>query len=279
MQTKQKHCWIPAALLIVMLLVTAGDAWAITRRHDRADSNYTNLANNVHAYGGLVSGSGWIGSGTLISPSWVLTAGHVVTGGPMSFVTSAGSITVDQQEPYGASDIGLAHLSSPITTIAPVKLYDLSYGTELGQECIILGAGHTGTGLTGQTGGGGTRRAAQTYVHANNWYGDSLITWFRSPTGGAANLEGGSAQGDSGGGLLLEADGEWTIAGVMSQVWSGGTGGDTYGKYNTGGVYVPSAPLNDWIRSFATDAMVIPEPLTLTLLGLAGLVMLLKRRR
>ncbi len=50
---------------------------AITIRHDTPDSSYTNLANSTYPQGGLVSGSGWIGNGTLISPNWILTAGHV----------------------------------------------------------------------------------------------------------------------------------------------------------------------------------------------------------
>ena len=58
-------------------------------------------------------------------------------------------------------------MTSPITSIDPVKLYSLDFGAEDGQAAIILGAGSTGTGITGEQGGTGTLQAAETYVHAN----------------------------------------------------------------------------------------------------------------
>ena len=162
----------------------------------------------------------------------------------------------------------MARLASPITSIEPIKLYDLQFGIEDGQAATILGAGNSGNGNSGQQSGtGGTRRAAQTYIHANadawGWGSHRLLTWFRSPSGGAANLEGGSTNGDSGGGVLLNVNGEHAIAGVMQLVWWGGSTGSTTGQYNSGGVYVRSAPINDWILQHATDAVLIsdePDP-------------------
>ena len=254
---------ISVTLLVVVLLATVAPSWGITIRHDRSDSQYTSLADTFFPYGGRMSGPGWYGSGTLISPTWVLTAKHALG---TSFVTSAGSFSVAETIGHHSYDIGLARLSSPITTIDPISLYSLGFGIEDGQECTILGVGNTGTGLTGEvSGSGGARRAADTYVYANadawGWGEHALLTWFRSPTGGAVDLEGGSAHGDSGGGLLLNVNGEYAIAGVQSLAWWGGGGGDTIGKYNTGGVYVRSGPLNNWITQYATDAVIVSDQL------------------
>jgi len=110
------------------------------------------------------------------------------------------------------------------------------------------------------------------------WGSEKLLTWFRTPGNGAADLEGGSTQGDSGGWLLLDVSGEYAVAGVLSQMWYGGSGGDVIGKYNTGGVFVRSAPLNDWLLQYATDAVVVPEPAAMALLSIA-LPLLMRRRR
>ena len=117
-----KKVYVCTLALAGLFVVLAGaPASAITTRHDRSNSLYTSFANDVHPYGGVMWGSGWLGSGTLISPTWVLTAGHVLSGN-IQFETSAGTYSVVQQVSHLSYDIGLAKLSSPITTIDPVTI-------------------------------------------------------------------------------------------------------------------------------------------------------------
>jgi len=259
-------------------------AAGLTIRDDRSDSQYTQKATTVLPQGGSVTGPGWIGSGSLISPTWVLTAGHVASGTATTFSSPLGTRSIINQYMYSGGDIGLAQLSSPITGDDPVPLYSVNlFGIEDGQSALIAGAGNTGTGITGQQGGtAGAFRAAQTDVYANasawGWSGDDLLTWFHSPSNGAADLEGGSAQGDSGGGLFLNVGGTWSIAGVLSQAWYTG-GAESIGKYDSGGVFIRTGtlPVLNWILSYAADAQVVPEPASVSVLGLAGLIIIRRR--
>jgi hypothetical protein len=268
-----------------MVGVVVSNVSGITTRHDRSDSQYTSLATSVFPQAGYITGPGWIGSGTLISPTWVLTAGHVADPSATTFGSPAGSSSIINKYVWGGGDLGLVQLATPITSQDPIRLYDvLAFGDEVGQQAMLAGVGNTGTGLTGQQGGtAGTYRAAETDVYANadawGWGSHQLLTYFRSPTGGADNLEGGSTQGDSGGGIFLNVGGEWAIAGVLSLAWYTG-GSENIGKYDSGGVFVRSGtdPVLDWILSYATDAQVVPEPAALSALAL-GAVFIRRFRR
>src|SRR6185295_12579968 len=75
---------------------------------------------------GEVATSAGFCSGTLISPSFVLTAGHCA-GSSMVFKTGTRpsdfvSHTVDQQITHPSKDLLLAHLATPIYDIAPLPL-------------------------------------------------------------------------------------------------------------------------------------------------------------
>ena len=248
-------------------------AWGIVRRDDRDDSLYQSLANSTCPFGGgfYDGNSGTYGSAVLISPNWILTAKHAIGGSASSFISNAGWTGISAM--YGNSnyDIAVCKLSTPITTITPVNLYNAdTYGSEVGNECYISGQGMTGTGSTGYNGSSWwVRRAAQSYVMCNSsdWgWGDGLLTKFRNPSTNSltANLEGSGVEGDSGGGLYLSVNGELAVAGIQSYSWYYGT----MGAYDTGAGYVRTgtSDMNNWILTYATDARVIPEPSTFVLL-------------
>jgi len=250
---------------VISAALLSSNVSAITIRDDVADSAYRNFAADEFAFTGKLVGP-WLGSATLISPNWVITAKHVLNStSPFTFSTVDGtSRSVVETVNHPTLDLALGRLSSNITNVDPVKLFSYEYGNDYGIDVVVAGAGMTGTGLTGQISGTqGTLRAAEqrALYHGDTWGGmwisDHILTQFRSPDRGAGLLEGGSAQGDSGGGLFIWVNGEYTLAGEMSLVWQNS---GVYGAYQTsGGAYVNTAPYNDWITSYATNAIIIPE--------------------
>ena len=156
--------------ILALLVLFPVSSPAPTIRDDVPDSSYVDLgASLAYASVGLfVNSWGYTGSATLIAPDWVLTAAHVLT------AASSGTFTIDGTS-YTADDLitnpgwtgnalngydfGLAHLSTPVTSVTPAALYT---GTaELGQIATYVGYGYTGTGLTGWTTLDNQKRAFQ----------------------------------------------------------------------------------------------------------------------
>jgi secreted trypsin-like serine protease len=170
--------------------LAAGRAGVI--RDDVNDSIYTSLAaQSVYDSVGFLlwneGASGYIASGTLISPEWVLTAGHVVGGtnnygagvSGMFFglgsVYSGTGIAATEWIPYAGwsssngdvwagVDLGLVRLSQPITSVTPALL---DFSTPLlGLLGTNVGYGRSGTGTLGMSSDPGVKRAGQNMIDA-----------------------------------------------------------------------------------------------------------------
>ena len=161
-------------------------------RNDVNDSVYTSLAaQSVYDSVGFLTWnegtSGYIASGTLISPEWVLTAGHVVGGtddygagvsgmifGLGSVYSGTGIAAVDWIPYSGWSssggnlwngvDLGLVRLSQPITSVTPAQI-DFST-SPVGLLGTNVGYGRSGLGTGGMTTAAGTKRAGQNMIDA-----------------------------------------------------------------------------------------------------------------
>lgn len=291
----------------------------LTRRHDdtdqlpndpQSDAAYVALAASFPSVG-LLNGA----SGTLIAPDWVLTAAHVVNAGS----PAANSFTIGGQTYTGSSvavapgwngslfagnDIAVLRLSSPVTNVSPVG-YNAS-GGEVGRVGTFAGFGLTGTGLTGPTGGGGTKRAGRNMLDvtadafnepttppAQTFSDRILATDFDTPDVTSPDatrdynigsytpldLEFNAAGGDSGGGLFIDFGAGWLLAGVATfTAHADGTQNSDYGDFSG---FTRTSSWASWIQSQTQVApAAVPEPSSaVMLLCAAGAAAALRLRR
>ncbi len=114
---------------------------------------------------------------------------------------------------------------------------------------------------------------------ARGWDERILLTDFDNPlnpndsnygSNSPLDLEYSIAPGDSGGGLFVEYNGRWELAGVTSFINS--TDGNPNGDYGDSNGYTRVSDYTGWINS------IIPAPSTATLL-IGGMGLMARRRR
>jgi hypothetical protein len=233
----------------------AGAAGAIITRHDVDQSHFrrvgerfrrTVVSANIPDKTGVPQLHN--GMGTLIAPTWVLTAGHVAIdakpGHPKAVVKGRHHFIVDGR-PYpvadvvlhpgfeanrGEYDIALVKLGKPVRGGRAACLYGAD--DELGKVVINVGMGLPGTGLTGPQSPDRVLRGATARVSRAE---KSRMGWaFRAPEEREVTpLEGISGPGDSGGPAFIYVDGRPCVAGVSSGQMSRGRKEGHYGVFET----------------------------------------------
>jgi hypothetical protein len=257
-----------------VLVLTAGfvaSAGAATIRHDVADSLYvTNAAKPRFQGVGRVIGPRYVGSGTYIGNSLVLTAGHITSPsrGNLQFEINGRRIPATRVVSHpqwngsliSGVDLGLFQLASdPGVPAAPLnRSID-----PLGLRTTITGFGTFGTGRTGEQYYDGIKRASRNVLDSRDFYGrnDILLSDFDSPNRGRFSTygsadpldrEGLASSGDSGGPVWVEIGGDvLSVTGVVSFGWQGqNSNRNVWGDYGEGDGYVDITRHMSWIQSY-----------------------------
>ena len=283
----------------------------IVIRNDIGLSGAASFAANP-AFSGVVSLSGC--TGVLIAPTTVLSARHCSpsVGGTVRFGTnrSAPTFSTSIQSvlyPVGGNpnsplldggDVAILRLNTvvPSNIATPFALTDATTALT-GFQVVTLGYGGSGLGSTGVTGSDGIRRGGTNVLDR---YGAAVNTGsniansanifstdFDNPTGTsntlgwlgsvatATDFEATTAGGDSGGPLLFDNGGVWTLMGVLS---GGTTTNSVYGDISW---WTGVAPFRSQIEAAGgVFISVVPEPGTygLMFMGLAVVAWRLRGR-
>ena len=240
-------------------------------------------------------GSSYRGTGSILSPHWVLTAGHNVDLDNNGRADSMLGITFHLQgtsqtwtasgfyphplftgfsNPTVQHDLALLYFADPL----PLQTAYAMLGTTppIGAEITLAGYGRSGYGNYGYTTTASLtdRRIGENVLESLDSGGITAALLFRysfsapdSPGSLGNDRESIIGPGDSGGPMLAWQEGGWRIAGVNTFAEGyGGRFGDT-----GGGVLV--APYRDWILSTTS----IPEPRVPCFLGVLGLTLIRRR--
>jgi len=183
-----------------------------------------------HSYVGMVYNDEALCSGTLISPTAFLTAGHCTTslrqGGSQVYVTFESQADFDPQgayrgtplthPSYPAVDVGVVVLERPVTNVGYGRLpaAGLVNTFQVGQPLTAVGYGQRGLFPAGFL----LRPEASRirYVGTLEFLGIYQGQYIRVSGGGLRSNQAGACYGDSGGPLFPRFD-QTTVVGVVSR--------------------------------------------------------------
>jgi hypothetical protein len=241
---------------LLIFFVLSSVAVAGTIEDAIPDSRYRAYGEQFAQYtcrlvGTNTDGQTQVGTCTLLSPHWALTAAHVVAD-----LTSAGILSPhgfhrvdrifihrDYTGEFATHDIALVHVATPFEARFYPSLTD---GTEQpGAVCTAVGYGVTGPLSTGYERGDAEIRAGTMRLSSTE-----RSVWVCQIRRGGSPLPFCIAPGDSGGGLWARAaDGRTVLVGVNS--YTATTGNQTRSRAGEESGHTRVALYREWIAGIA----------------------------
>ena len=300
-----------ACVSITLAFTCFSSAQAISIRHDVPEADYLALAAPYDAVGQLELADGYVGTGTLVSITQILTAAHNVDGDHDGIVMLPEEITfllgddvyspdhvlsvasVDVNPGWALSnglpqyDLAVLTLTTPFAAITPMSLSQVD---PYGMVGTTIGYGGHGTGdVPFENDWDGLRRAAQNMIDVVDGIdvedGFTIKTDFDSPLTDTSSfgdltplaLEGTTAGGDSGGPLVVNYLGQDVIVGVLNGGYNPLEPDYSYSEY--GDVSIWSTFLDaDNVAFLKGHGLLVPEPSTCVLASLMVLALGARRR-
>jgi hypothetical protein len=264
--------WIVSATILCLL---CRPAWGIVLTenpdlHEVAPDSPFAAVGHLNTAGGP--------SGVLVGPRQVLTVAHAVNninGATFSLDTVNGREVwdVESKTVMEGKDLAILTLGQS-TGMQGVSIYEGD--DEQGRLAAMVGYGYSGIGEPDpQAYPIGTARVGYSRID----FVTSGYMQFRFSEPGRSGSQGADegfpANGDSGGGIFIQVGGEWVLAGLHCIISDSNTNGvlPDYGDWADG---IRLSNVSSWLDE---QANVVPEPGTMVLLTLGGLVVTVRRRR